>query len=320
MWNFLTAEVEPHIEPYLEDMRESYRGIIDRFIPDGGGVQDGGGGEGKQPVDECDRLIEDEQQCEKLGGTPYIDYVKNHCICNKDDETWQDWCVREGGTWIKFRDIVDNDGFDWDGIVECTFYPQEAKRYCEEELGGVFTDVDPRDDFEQFTECREKDKAFFGLAPQSSDTCPAPSDITFKNFNVEDGGWYSFDLINKSPWEQDIFYGDLYKGNGEYWHEYECTIDPKDDKRMDCGSAPGETELGTAVGTGYITFDSNVFGSSCSKELEVPADYGTVAAPVTPSSDCPAGESMCAGSCCSIGHCCDTGSGLGCYSDCAGYD
>lgn len=153
------------------------------------------------------------------------------------------------------------------------------------------------------------------LAP-ASDDCPAPSDITFKNFNVEIGGWYSFDLINESPWEQDIFYGDLYKGNGEYWHKYECTIDLENDKRMDCGSAPGETELGTAVGTGYITFDSGVFGCA---ELEVPADYGTVAAPAAASPDCPSGESMCAGSCCSTGHCCDTGSGLGCYSDCTGY-
>ena len=123
------------------------------------------------------------------------------------------------------------------------------------------------------------------LAPQSSDSCPAPDNITFMNFAVEDGGWYSFDLINELPWEQDIFYGDLYKGDGELWHKYECTIDENDNKRMDCGSAPGESNLGTAAGWGYLMFDPDVFGSSCSTELKVPANYGTVAAPEPPSED-----------------------------------
>ena len=197
---FAAPYVEPYIEPYLEDMRESYRDIIDRFIPDGEGGQDGGGGEGKPPENECDRLIEDEQHCEALGGTPYIDYVKNHCICTEDDETWQDWCVREGGTWIEFRDIVDHDGLDLDGMVECTFYPQAAKKSCEE-LGGTFIISDPDKNGFKNAECREKDKAFFGLTGPS-DTCCEIVDVSGVHYEGTPGvtRFLHFDVECDDKW------------------------------------------------------------------------------------------------------------------------
>ena len=143
--------------------------------------------------------------------------------------------------------------------------------------------------------------------------CPAPNDISFKKFKAEQGGWYSFDLLNKQPWDIDIFYGDLHKGNGDFWHKYECTIDPGNEYRMDCGSAPGEPVNGTASGTGSLLFDPEVFGASCTTKLEIPTDFGI--APIksegggSSGGGCPSGQSMCNGSCCSIGHC----SNGGCY-------
>ncbi len=145
-----------------------------------------------------------------------------------------------------------------------------------------------------------ENSGIFGLTDGGG--CPDPNDISFEKFKNE-GGWYSFDLINNLPWETDIFYGELSKANGDYWHRYECTIDPNNKYRMDCGSAPGESGIGTVAGTGSLTFDPDVFGASCNIELNIDADFG---------SGCPEGQTMCYGSCCSIGHCCDGE----CYQSC----
>ncbi len=237
--------------------------------------------------------------CDALGGD-YNAYGAQDCTCVEEDETYMDWCLREGGVITKVNYVKPYARCDFDKDSDW------FREWCNNDGGKVENVI-----FEGYS-ARSCNKEGLDNQPMNlASNCPAPNDLTFKNFKVEDGGWYSFDLINKSSWDVDIFYGDLYKGNGDYWHKYECTIDPIDANRMDCGSAPGETGFGPAVGSGSLTFDADAFGTACSAQIEVPVDYGTVAAP-----ECPVGQSMCAGSCCSTGHCCDWGSGLGCYQSC----
>jgi len=98
----------------------------------------------------------------------------------------------------------------------------------------------------------------------------------------------------------------------ELWTEVNCCLGSSN-QRLFCES-PGEVDQ--KVSRTKVVLENG----DCTWEVEFHSPAYTTREPVEEEeeSECPDGESMCAGSCCSIGHCCDCGSGLGCWSDCSG--
>lgn len=304
-------------EVSCDDLRIVYPVCFEDAKPkdggDGGGMGgDGGGGEDKQPADEiidCDEEFDCEAFREKVNQLPpYTEFISGNEIeiitmvfPDLSDLGVGD-CHDIEIEFLKAREPI-GDSL----LIKPTCEGPLEEFACEENkedkesysclflrvgdcyaiypwfLGGTEEKWEECDDY--LAQNLDPDPIPLASLKQSSG-CPAPDDITFFNFAVEDGGWYSFLLVNELPWEKDEFYGDLFKGNDEFWHRYQCTPDEEyKDILMDCGSAPGESINGTAAGTGYLMFDPDVFGSSCSADLKIPAPYGTVAAPEPPSED-----------------------------------
>ena len=139
--------------------------------------------------------------------------------------------------------------------------------------------------------------------------CPAPNDISSQNFKRH-AGWVEVDLIKKDGWEQSSMYGQLNASTGAKWTDMECERDSSDNTRINCWSTG--SGIGAKTGTGSFEFDDGTFGASCSTNIELDVDFGSVAIPGV----CPDGQVMCGGTCCSAGHCCDWGDGMGCYESC----
>jgi len=113
----------------------------------------------------------------------------------------------------------------------------------------------------------------------------------------------------------DTLSGKVYVGpkQEEFWTDVECFDDLDGDDYFPCES-PGNIDQKKSKSR--LVLESG----SCESEALFQSPYY---APIVPeeeeesASECPDGESMCEGSCCTIGHCCNCGSGRGCQSDCS---
>jgi len=129
---------------------------------------------------------------------------------------------------------------------------------------------------------------------------PAPNGPLFLGFGLQCAGGWQFDPETCATF--DAYVG---ANRDQYWASGECCPDAESPENWLLCQAPLEDQKKSA------TLIQLRYGE-CYWEFEFQSPYY---APEE-SAECPPGESLCEGLCCSIGHCCDWGSGLGCYESC----
>ncbi len=153
----------------------------------------------------------------------------------------------------------------------------------------------------------EEDRTDLAPARFLTAQCPTASDLRIENFRYEKGV-ILFDVINDPGWQVDTVEGQLIDGLDRAWSDVSCEQEPENKNMISCRGA-GTVKTGKAS----IAFSPGTLGDGCNSTVEV-------SFPLPEYSFCPAGQSLCAGTCCSEGHCCTCNGKLGCWQSCSGCD
>jgi hypothetical protein len=119
--------------------------------------------------------------------------------------------------------------------------------------------------------------------------------------------YLGFGITCNEPWEIDrgeenVDFEAFVGANTDiYWGSGKCELG-KDQYTLVC-SAPVEDQKNSKTKV-VLSYDD-----ICEQEFYFQSPFYGL---------CPAGQSWCGGRCCSIGYCCDCGSGVGCFSSCSG--
>jgi len=137
------------------------------------------------------------------------------------------------------------------------------------------------------------------------------SNTGFYNIYYEAGLLY-FDIECKNErFAEQTARGTVYDGAGNFWTDVECKVENND--AFSFFECEGLNAVSVKSGAVRIEMEyEDAAGNICQIE-----DAG---GSFQPPAMCPDGQSLCAGSCCSEGHCCTCNGKLGCWQSCSGCD
>ena len=259
---FVAPYVESYIEPYLEDMRESYRGFIDRSQPD---EDVGKGGPPKDKDIDCEDFRDDLEKV-KRGGTMDDPQDPNKWVMDvidignlKDLELFYQW---EGGEKAR-ADCKDKGDF-----LRCSF-PNPPGLQTEIKFWIALDDCEDELGFIKWDEEGDITDHIFQLAPSSASCCPE-LEVTYTGYyNPKVLRLLEIDLTcEDSAWnidEGDILNGEVFIGEGQVdlWTEVSCELS---DDVLHCVS-PGTVDQKVS----WCKLD--VVGDNCSSEAYFQCPY-----------------------------------------------
>jgi len=139
--------------------------------------------------------------------------------------------------------------------------------------------------------------------------CP---DHSFVNIYYDAGLLYFDILCEGGRLEEQTARGTVYDGAGNFWTDVECKTVNND--KFSFFACKGLNAV--SVKSGNVRLEMEYADAASDGHCEIGPAEGSFPPPAM----CPSGQSLCAGICCSEGHCCTCNGKLGCWQSCSGCD
>lgn len=138
------------------------------------------------------------------------------------------------------------------------------------------------------------------------------TNIQFVNLYYEAGLLYFDILCNDTRFADQTARGTVFDGAGNFWTDVECkTVNNDAFSFFECKGLNA-----VSVKSGNVRLEMRYADAASDGHCEIESAGGSFPPPAM----CPSGQSLCAGSCCSEGHCCTCNGKLGCWQSCSGCD